>query len=87
MLVLVPFAMVYDNSLDLVGFFSLALQSSTSDPHTRNFFDLTGPVVALSWGLGYFGLPHVLSKFMGIDSVKNIKKSQYIGLVWQFFAL
>ena len=40
-----------------------------------------------SWGLGYFGLPHVLNKFMSIDKQENIKKAKRIGLAWQTFAL
>lgn len=42
---------------------------------------------ALTWGLGYFGMPHVLTKFMSIDSVDNVKKAQRVGLVWQALAL
>jgi sodium/proline symporter len=39
--------------------------------------------LAVSWGLGYFGQPHIITKFMGIDNAKNIKKAQYIGIGWQ----
>lgn len=42
---------------------------------------------ALGWGLGYFGMPHVLTKFMGIDDAKNIQRAKYIGMSWQFLAL
>lgn len=41
----------------------------------------------LSWGLGYFGMPHILSKFMGAKDVKEMYKSKYIGLSWQILAL
>ncbi len=44
-------------------------------------------LIALSWGLGYWGMPHILTKFMGIDRVENIKKSMAVGLVWQALAL
>ena len=40
-----------------------------------------------SWGLGYFGLPHVLNKFMSIDKAENIPKAKIIGLTWQTIAL
>lgn len=36
-----------------------------------------------SWGLGYFGLPHFLNKFMSIDRAENIPKAKRIGLIWQ----
>ncbi len=40
-------------------------------------------LVAFSWGIGYSGLPHLLTKFMGISDVKDIHKAKYIGLSWQ----
>ena len=43
--------------------------------------------VAIGWGLGYLGMPHVLSKFMGIDKTENLKKSRALGLSWQILAL
>ena len=42
---------------------------------------------AFSWGLGYFGLPHVINKYMSIDHVDNVRKAKYVGLSWQFIAL
>jgi len=43
--------------------------------------------IMVSWGLGYFGQPHIVTKFMGIDDVKNIYKAKYIGITWQIIAL
>ncbi|MBA4117619.1 MAG: sodium/proline symporter [Candidatus Puniceispirillum sp.] len=42
---------------------------------------------AFGWGLGYFGLPHVINKYMSIDHVDNIRKAKYVGLTWQALAL
>lgn len=39
------------------------------------------------WGLGYFGQPHILTKFMGINDPDEMVKSKYVGMTWQFFAL
>ena len=39
------------------------------------------------WGLGYFGQPHIITKFMGIRDVTTIKKAQWIGLSWQAITL
>jgi len=36
----------------------------------------------LGWGLGYFGMPHILVRFMGIKSAKQIPISQFIGVTW-----
>lgn len=43
--------------------------------------------LAISWGLGYFGMPHIITKFMGIRDVADMKKSQYLGMTWQLLAL
>ena len=37
---------------------------------------------ALAWGLGYFGMPHILVRFMGIRSNSEIKLSRRIAMVW-----
>lgn len=39
------------------------------------------------WGLGYFGQPHIITKFMGIKHVSHIKKSMFVGMSWQILAL
>lgn len=46
-------------------------------------------IVALTfgWGLGYFGQPHIVTKFMGIQKAKDIPKSKYLGISWQILAL
>ncbi len=44
-------------------------------------------LMAFSWGVGYFGMPHVLTKFMGISDVKKMKKAQYLGLTWQVIVM
>lgn len=43
--------------------------------------------LALSWGLGYLGMPQVLSKFMGIRSPSEIYKAKILGLSWQLLSL
>jgi len=45
-----------------------------------------GIVSALAWGLGYFGMPHILVRFMGIRSNKEIKISRRIAIVWVILA-
>lgn len=87
MLLLVPFAMQSDSGLAWTDLFERASHYFLEDQGSTSFFRWEGIAVALSWGLGYFGLPHVLAKFMGIDSVKNVRKSKYVGLVWQVLAL
>lgn len=45
---------------------------------------LLGPV---AWGLGYFGMPHVLIKFCGTKDPEQLHKSKYIGMTWQIIAV
>ncbi|PKM86769.1 MAG: sodium/proline symporter PutP [Firmicutes bacterium HGW-Firmicutes-12] len=40
-----------------------------------------------AWGLGYFGQPHILSRFMGIKHSKDIKPARRIATVWVFCTL
>jgi sodium/proline symporter len=50
--------------------------------------NLTTIISALAWGLGYFGQPHILVRFMAAtDSDKTIKKACYIGLTWMSICL
>ena len=36
----------------------------------------------MSWGLGYFGQPHLLIRYMAIKSVKDVKKAKWIAALW-----
>lgn len=44
-------------------------------------------MVMLGWGLGYFGMPHIQSKFMGIERPKDLTKAKWVGTIWQICAL
>lgn len=58
--------------------------SSFVNPFTVN--DQPIPFVniisGLAWGLGYFGMPHILVRFMAVKSEKEIKKSGTIAIIW-----
>jgi sodium/proline symporter len=43
--------------------------------------------LALGWGMGYFGQPHIVTKFMGIKNVSEINKSKWIGMSWMVLSL
>lgn len=43
--------------------------------------------LAFGWGLGYFGQPHILNKFMAIKNPDDLVKSKWIGTLWQILAL
>lgn len=48
-------------------------------------------VSGFGWGLGYFGMPHIIIRFMSLESQKSLKKSAKIGIIWTaliiFFAV
>ena len=44
-------------------------------------------ISAMAWGLGYFGQPHILARFMGIKSVRELSKSMVIAIIWVFISL
>ena len=46
-----------------------------------------GIVSGLAWGLGYFGMPHIIIRFMSVRSQKDLKKSAKIGISWTVIIL
>jgi len=43
--------------------------------------------MTFGWGLGYFGQPHIITKFMGIRHTEEIVKSKYVGMSWMLLSL
>ncbi len=39
-------------------------------------------ISGLAWGLGYFGMPHIIIRFMAVESQASLKKSAKIGITW-----
>ncbi len=52
------------------------------------FHDMSGLgiISLLAWGLGYFGQPHILARFMAIKSVQAIPKARRIGMSWMIIS-
>ena len=46
-----------------------------------------GIISSLAWGLGYFGQPHIIVRFMAIRSVKEVKIARRIGMSWMLVSL
>ncbi len=64
------------------NFLSMMVDGATNTPYTA-----MGIVSLVAWGLGYFGQPHILVRFMGISSPAAIKKSRRIATVWVVISL
>ncbi|MCH6265064.1 sodium/proline symporter PutP [Neobacillus citreus] len=60
------------------------------DPTLLDFFKGTttlGIISAMAWGLGYFGQPHIIVRFMAIKTVKETKSARRIGMSWMIISL
>ncbi|MCL6248342.1 sodium/proline symporter PutP [Acinetobacter sp. ANC 4945] len=69
---------------------NLAAILETARPQASNLFEGLSTVAILSsmaWGLGYFGQPHILVRFMAADSVKSIPNARRIGMTWMILCL
>ncbi len=55
------------------------------DTTAKTFWNIFA--TAVGWGIGYFGQPHILTKFMGIRRVADMAKAKYLGISWQAIAL
>lgn len=70
---------------------------SILDPNYFNLFHVNGAATwgaliaaiasSLAWGLGYFGQPHILVRFMAIRSAAEIRDARHIAMVWVTFSL
>ncbi len=55
-----------------------------SNPFSASWQDIAS---GLAWGLGYFGMPHILVRFMSIKKAKDVGKAATIGIIWVVLAL
>lgn len=85
-LIAVPIAMLYH-----LGGFNEAIDVIASiKPEALSMGEGVGIISiisALSWGLGYFGQPHILVRFMSIKSTKDIPYATIIGIGWMAICL
>ncbi len=75
-------------SLGDISIVNAALEAAR--PQAYNLFTDMSFVAVLSllaWGLGYFGQPHILVRFMAADSVKSIPNARRIGMTWMILCL
>ena len=61
---------------------------SASNPDYWNLFpDWKTIASGLGWGLGYFGMPHIIIRFMSVRSDKDLRKSAKIGISWNILII
>ena len=78
------------------GFASTVDQLNAINPHLQSLFTSASTMKAtgfiglascLAWGLGYFGMPHILVRFMSIDDPAEVKGSRRIAMTWVTISL
>jgi sodium/proline symporter len=77
---------VMDNAKSLAGYLSF---TSIHDA-TTNTANAYGPITIIStlaWGLGYFGMPHILVRFMAIEDERKLVISRRIASIWVVIAM
>jgi SSS family solute:Na+ symporter/sodium/proline symporter len=60
------------------------------DPGLLNLFEgatVISVISALAWGLGYFGQPHIIVRFMAVRSVRDVPVMRNIGMSWMLVTL
>lgn len=75
------FSQVMDNAAGIAGYFSLTAihNAATGGSDSYGFITI---VSTLAWGLGYFGMPHILLRFMAIEDSRKLTLSRRIATVW-----
>lgn len=85
-LVLVPVVAISE----VGGIAEMQTTIETINPELLNIFSgvsAIGIISAMAWGLGYFGQPHIIVRFMAIRSVKDMPTARRIGMSWMIVAI
>jgi len=85
-LILVPFVVLND----VGGVNEMSASISQIDPQLLNMFNgvsFIGILSAMAWGLGYFGQPHIIVRFMAIRSVSDLPIARRIGMTWMIVSI
>lgn len=72
---------VVDNAKSLSGYFTF-VQTHDAASGGASGYGFLSIVSTLAWGLGYFGMPHILLRFMAIENTAKVKTSRRIASVW-----
>lgn len=76
--------------IEVGGSKELQTALNSVDAQLINIFEgvsVLGIISALSWGLGYFGQPHIIVRFMAIRHVKDMPTARKIGMSWMFVSI
>lgn len=77
---------VIANANELTGYLSLTATHNVATGATGSYNALT-IASTLAWGLGYFGMPHILLRFMAINNDKKLTLSRRVASIWVVISL
>ncbi len=89
-LLLVPIAVGFGGNLDKAALDTVYTGPSGEEYHfVANFFNASWQEIlsGLGWGLGYFGMPHIIVRFMAIEKPSMVKKSATVAIIWVVLSL
>lgn len=75
------FDVVINNAKELPGYLSM-VQSHVAADNTSTPYGALTIVSTLAWGLGYFGMPHILLRFMAVENENKLTLSRRIATIW-----
>jgi sodium/proline symporter len=77
---------VMDNARALPGYLDL-FHSYSTETNSASPYGIISIISTLAWGLGYFGMPHILLRFMAIEDENKLKLSRRVASVWVVISL
>ncbi len=77
---------IIHNAKELPGYLNLT-QGYNAATGTASSFGILSIISTLAWGLGYFGMPHILLRFMAIRNPEEIKISRRIASIWALLSM
>lgn len=69
-------------ALSLINSGSMGTATSLPDGYFNFWTNWKDVLSGLGWGLGYFGMPHIIIRFLSLKSQKELRKSSVIGISW-----
>jgi len=72
---------VVENARAIPGYLDLTISANINEGITGKYGFIT-IVSTMAWGLGYFGMPHILNHFMAIEDGEKLDVSRRVGTVW-----
>lgn len=72
---------ILENAKSLDGYLNF-FQGYNAETNSAGSYSILSVISTLAWGLGYFGMPHILLRFMAIENPEKIKLSRRVATVW-----